>query len=55
MYILEVKEVFWMLHLHPDFKLNKTIFFTLGVNTENDKKGGNTSLYSAVIDGLKFK
>ena len=41
--------------LHPDFKLNKTIFLTLGVNTENDKKGGNTSLYSAVIDGLKLK
>ena len=40
--------------LHPDFKLNKTIFLTLGVNTENDKKGGNTSLYSAVIDGLKL-
>ena len=40
--------------LHPDFKLNKTIFFTLGVNTENDKKGGNTSLYSAIIDGSKL-
>ena len=40
--------------LHPDFKLNKTIFFTLGVNTENDKKGGNTSLYSAILDGSKL-
>ena len=40
--------------LHPNFDSNKTIFFTQGVNTENDNKGGNTSLYSGVIDGFKL-
>ena len=39
MYILEGRRSLDVA-LHPDFKLNKTIFFTLGVNTENDKKEG---------------
>ena len=40
--------------LHPNIEINKTIFLPQGVNTENDKKGGNTSLYSAILDGSKL-
>ena len=36
--------------LHPNFLENKIIYMTLGTNTEGDKKGGNTSLYSAVLN-----
>ncbi len=36
--------------LHPNFSKNKIIYLTLGANTEGDKKGGNTSLYSATLN-----
>ena len=36
--------------IHPNFSENKIIYMTLGANTEGDKKGGNTSLYSAVLN-----
>ena len=40
--------------LHPDFSKNKIIYLTLGANTENDNKGGNTSLYCATLYGREL-
>lgn len=40
--------------LHPDFSKNKIIYLTLGANTENDNKGGNTSLYCATLYGTEL-
>ncbi len=40
--------------LHPNFSENKIIYMTLGANTEGDKKGGNTSLYCAVLNGTQL-
>ncbi len=37
--------------LHPSFSENKIIYMTLAANTEGDKKGGNTSLYCATLNG----
>ena len=36
--------------LHPDFKNNDIIYFVTATNTENDEKGGNTALFSAVLN-----
>ena len=40
--------------LHPNFSKNKIIYLTLGANTEGDKKGGNTSLYCATLNGTEL-
>lgn len=37
--------------LHPAFKTNNTLFFTLGISEGDDNKGGNTALYSAILNG----
>ena len=39
--------------LHPDFKNNKTIYLTIG-SSLGGGGGGNTALYSAVLEGLKL-
>ena len=41
--------------LHPEFKLNSIIYITLSTNIGGDDKGGNTSLYSAMLNGDKLK
>jgi glucose/arabinose dehydrogenase len=37
--------------LHPEFSSNNIVYMTLSANTEGDKNGGNTSLYSAKLNG----
>jgi glucose/arabinose dehydrogenase len=41
--------------LHPDYNNNNTIFMTISANTEGDDEGGNTALYSAILDGNSLK
>ena len=40
--------------LHPDFKTNNTIYFTAGRSIDSEERGGNTSLYSAVLNANKL-
>jgi glucose/arabinose dehydrogenase len=41
--------------LHPEFKSNSIIYITLSTNIGGDDKGGNTSLYSAMLKGNKLE
>lgn len=40
--------------LHPEFTTNNTLYFTAGTNIEGDS-GGNTALYSAVLNGTQLE
>merc|ERR1711967_148984 len=40
--------------LHPEFSTNKILYFTLSQHTGEDVPGGNTALYSAVLEGNKL-
>jgi len=40
--------------LHPNFSENNILYMTLGTNTEGDEEGGNTSLYSATLNGFEL-
>ena len=37
--------------LHPDFASNSVVYITLSTANGGDEKGGNTSLYSAKLNG----
>ena len=41
--------------LHPDYINNNIIYMTISSNTEGDSEGGNTALYSAILDGNSLK
>jgi glucose/arabinose dehydrogenase len=41
--------------LHPDYINNNLIYMTISSNTEGDSEGGNTALYSAILDGNSLK
>ena len=41
--------------LHPDYINNNIIHMTISSNTEGDSEGGNTALYSAILDGNSLK
>ena len=41
--------------LHPDFKNNNIIYFVTATNTENDDRGGNSALYSAILNLEDFR
>ena len=40
--------------LHPNFKENNTLYFTLGMHLEGEEEGGNTALYCAQINGTEL-
>ena len=41
--------------LHPEFHSNSLIYITMSTNIGGDGKGGNTSLYSAKLNGNKLE
>ena len=41
--------------IHPDFGSNNMVYMTLSTNTEGDEAGGNTSLYSARLNGTELE
>lgn len=41
--------------LHPEFNSNNIVYMTLSANTEGDKNGGNTSLYSAKLNDFALE
>ncbi len=41
--------------LHPDHINNNIIYITISANTEGDSEGGNTALYTAILDGTSLK
>ncbi|MCY4561659.1 MAG: PQQ-dependent sugar dehydrogenase [Flavobacteriaceae bacterium] len=41
--------------LHPEYEVNNIIYLVASTNTEEDDKGGNTALYSAVLNLQDFQ
>ncbi|MDA9015811.1 PQQ-dependent sugar dehydrogenase [Flavobacteriaceae bacterium] len=41
--------------IHPDFASNNMVYMTLSANTNGDEAGGNTSLYSARLNGTELE